>query len=436
MSEQESVSTKRERIAKNARNMPEVSFTALAHHIDGWWLREAAELVRRDGATGVDGITAGKYGRNLEKNLEELENRIKSGRYKAPPVRRTYVPKSKNEKRPIGIPTYEDKIAQRAVHMVLEPVYEQTFYSFSYGFRPGKSQHMALDQIWKDIMSMGGAYVIDLDISKYFDTIDHKLLREVVQKRVRDGVITRMIGKWLNAGVMEQGKLSRPGRGVPQGGVISPLLSNVFLHEVLDSWFVEQVMPRMEGRASMVRFADDAVMMFERLEDLERVLKVLPKRFAKYQLTMHREKTKVRRFLPPGRKDSDKPDTFDFLGFTHYWGKARNGNWVVKRKTQKARFARAIAAVGQWCKVHRHDQLPDQQRALNSKLRGHYAYYGITTNYLRLSAFWLQVKRLWFKWLNRRSRNPQMTWQKFNLLLSRYPLVRPKIYYSSSRAKL
>ena len=396
MSEREAVYTKQRRIAENARNLPEVSFTALAHHIDGAWLRVAQELVRRDGATGVDGVTAREYEKDLERNLQELENRMKSGAYKAPPVRRVYVPKNRTEKRPIGIPGYEDKIAQRAITMVLEPVYEQLFYDFSCGFRPGKSPHTALERLWQEIMNMRGAYVIDLDISKYFDTIDRRLLREVVQKRVRDGVITRMIGKWLHAGVMEEGRLSRPQRGVPQGGVVSPLLSNVFLHEVLDSWFVEQVKPRMKGKAAMVRFADDAVLIFERREDLERVMKVLPQRFGKYGLTMNEEKTHVCRFLPPGRRDGGKPETLDFLGFTHYWGKSRKGNWVVKRKTQKARLARAVAAVGQWCRGHRHDSLPEQQRMLNSKLRGHYHYYGMTSNARSLIVFWERVKRLWF----------------------------------------
>ena len=427
---EEEVLTKQRRIAENARNMPDVSFTALAHHIDGKWLWTAQELVRRDGATGVDGVTAEEYEKDLGNNLRELESRMKSGRYKAPPVRRVYVPKNRNEKRPIGIPAYEDKVLQKAVQMVLEPVYEQQLYDFSYGFRPGKSQHMALERLWQEIMNMRGAYVIDLDISKYFDTIDHRKLREVVQKRIRDGVIIRMIGKWLNAGVMEHGNVSYPEAGTPQGGVISPLLSNVFLHEVLDTWFVEDVKPKMNGKAAMVRFADDAVLMFERRVDLERVLEVLPKRFAKYGLSMNEDKTKVRRFLPPGRRDGGSPDVFDFLGFTHYWGKSRKGNWVVKRKTQKARLNRAVKAVAAWCKRHRHDPLATQQRGLNRKLRGHYNYYGITPNSRSLRVFWERVKRLWFKWLNRRSRTRHMTWDTFNLLLKRYPLAPPKIYHS------
>ncbi len=433
MSEREreqDVSTKQERIASNARKLPGVSFTALAHSIDLKWLWAAQKRVRKDGAAGVDGATAEEYERDLGENLRKLENRMKSGDYKAPPVRRVYVPKNKTENRPIGIPTYEDKIAQKAIQMVLEPLYEQDFYDFSYGFRPGKSQHMALDGLWQEIMNMRGAYMVDLDISRYFDTIDHTLLRKALQKRVRDGVIVRMIGKWLNAGVMEKGMLSYPRAGSPQGGVISPLLSNVYLHGVLDSWFAEEVKPRMKGKASMVRFADDAVLLFERREDLERVMSVLPKRLAKYGLKMNERKTRTKCFVPPFRNGGKPPDTFNFLGFTHYWGKSQKGNWVVKRKTQKERFTRAVAQIAVWCKAHRHDPLPYQQQMLNSKLRGHYNYYGITPNSRSITNFWEQVKRIWMKWLNRRSRTPHLNWIKFNLLLKRYPLEKPRIYHS------
>jgi RNA-directed DNA polymerase len=289
----ETVSTKQERIARNAKKLPEVSFTSVAYHIDMEWMDEAYRSVRKDGATGIDGETGKEYGKDLAEKLSRLRNRIKSGRYKAPPVKRAYIPKNKTEKRPIGVPTFEDKVAQKAIQMVLEPLYEQDFYDFSYGFRPGKSQHMALNRMWNEIMNMKGAYIIDLDISKYFDTIDHTLLRETLQKRVKDGIVIRMIGKWLNAGVMEQGKLSRPGKGSPQGGVISPMPSNIYLHEVLDGWFVNVVRPRMAGKASMLRYADDALLMFEREDDLNRVTKVLPKRFAKYGLKMNESKTQV-----------------------------------------------------------------------------------------------------------------------------------------------
>jgi group II intron reverse transcriptase/maturase len=426
---EENVSTKQEQIARNARNLPEVSFTALSYHIDVGWLYEAYKAVRKDGATGVDGVTAEEYEEDLGENLKGLEDRMKSGLYKAPPVRRVYIPKGKGEKRPIGIPTFEDKVSQKAVAMVLEPLYEQDFYEFSYGFRPGRSQHMALDRIWKEIMSMKGAYILDLDISKYFDTIDHGSLREVLKKRVRDGVIIRMMGKWLKAGVMEGGRRMFPQAGSPQGGVISPLLSNVYLHEVLDDWFEQEVKPRMRGKASMVRFADDAVMMFEYEEDLKRVMEVLPKRLEKYGLKMNEEKTSAKRFLPP-RKGGGKPDTFNFLGFTHYWGKSRKGNWVVRRKTESKRLSRSLHSIAQWCRKNRHLPVEVQQVKLNEKLRGHYNYYGITPNSKSLQLFSENVKRIWFKWLNRRSRTRHLDWWKFNCLLRRYPLEIPKIYHS------
>jgi RNA-directed DNA polymerase len=238
-----------------------------------------------------------------------------------------------------------------------------------------------------------------------------------------------MIGKWLNAGVMEQGKLSRPGKGSPQGGVISPMLSNIYLHEVLDTWFVNVVRPRMAGKASMVRYADDALLMFEREDDLNRVMKVLPKRFAKYGLKMNESKTQVRKFTPP-ENGKGKPDTFQFLGFLHYWGKSRKRNWVVKRKTDKSRLSRMLKSVSEWCREHRHDPLAEQQHMLNLKLKGHYNYYGITPNSRSIGFYWENVKRIWMKWLNRRSRNPHLNWDKFNLLLQRYPLATPKIYHS------
>jgi RNA-directed DNA polymerase len=429
MSEKE-VLTKQARIAEIAKRYSGESLASLSHHIDSWWVKAAKEMVRRGGAAGVDGVTALEYERELGKNLGSLIDRMKSGRYKAPPVKRVYVPKGNGEKRPIGIPTYEDKIAQRAVQMVLEPVYEQQFYDFSYGFRPGKSAHDALDRLWQEVMSMGGSYVIDLDISKYFDTIDRQKLKAIVQKRVKDGVILRMISKWLKAGVMEQGKLSYGRAGTPQGGVISPLLSNIFLHEVLDEWFVEQARPRLKGKAAMVRFADDAVLLFEKHEDLKRVEKVLGKRFEKYGLQLNEEKTKVCRFLPPGKKDGGKPEVIEFLGFTHYWGKSRKGNWVVKRKTQGKRLAKAVKAVAQWCRKNRHDSIKAQWTALNRKLLGHYAYYGITPNSRSLNVFYERVKRTWFKWLNRRSRTAHLNWTIFNRLLSRYPLERPRIVHS------
>ena len=298
----ETVSTKRQRIAELAKQNPTMAFTSLNHYLDVAWLREAYQRTRKDGAPGVDGQTWAEYGENLEANLRSLLDRAKSGTYRAPPVRRVHIPKGTgSETRPIGIPTLEDKVLQRAVAMILETIYEQDFYEGSYGFRPGRSAHQALESLWQQTMSSRGGWILDMDIRKFFDTLDHGHLRAFLQHRVRDGVLSRLIGKWLNAGVMEKGSISYPDSGSPQGGVISPILANVFLHYVLDCWFVEEVMPRMRGRAFLIRYANDAVMGFTGEEDARRVLAVLAQYFGKYGLTLHPEKTRLVEFRPPSQ---------------------------------------------------------------------------------------------------------------------------------------
>ena len=437
--ESKNVSTKQRRIAELARIHPEVSFTSLAHHIDLGWLYEAYERTRKDGAIGVDEQTAEEYARELEANLQSLLERAKSGSYKAPPVRRVHIPKdsSGKEKRPIGVPTFEDKVLQRAVQMVLEPLYEQEFLDCSYGFRPKRSAHSALQVLWEHLMELGGGWIIDLDIRKFFDTMSHAHLREILKKRVRDGVLLRLIGKWVKAGVWKKGSVSYPEQGTPQGGVISPMLSNIYLHEVLDKWFVEVVRPRLRGKAYLVRFADDAVLIFSDERDARRVMEVLPKRFGEYGLTVHPEKTRLIRFGRPGSPTERKgSSSFNFLGFTHYWGRSRKGNWVVKRKTEKSRFSRALKSVAEWCKRNRHLPVKEQHKALGRKLVGHYSYYGITGNARSLQHFRYQVQRVWRKWLNRRSRGNHMPWEKFNLLLRRYPFSPVGVVHSVYAAKL
>lgn len=303
-----SVSTKLERIAEIAKRMRGEALTSLSHHIDLEWMREAYRRTRKDGATGVDDQTAAEFAENLEENLSSLLSRAKSGdHYRAPPVRRVHIPKGGGKTRPIGIPTFADKVLQRAVTMALEAVYEQDFLDCSYGFRPGRSAHDALQALWRHLMSMKGGWVLELDIESFFDTIDHGQLREILRKRVRDGVVLRLVGKWLNAGVMEAGAVYRPKSGTPQGGVVSPLLANVYLHEVLDVWFEQEVKSRLQGRAHLVRYADDAVLVFETERDARRVLEVLPKRFAKYGLRLHPEKTRLVEFVSPERR-TDPPD--------------------------------------------------------------------------------------------------------------------------------
>jgi group II intron reverse transcriptase/maturase len=422
------ISTRRRRIAELARRSPQAALTTLAHHIDIDWLKEAYRATRKDGAVGVDGQTAQDYAADLEGNLRSLLDRAKSGRYQAPPVRRVHIPKGTgSETRPIGIPTFEDKVLQRAVAMILEAVYEQDFLDGSYGFRPGRSAHQALDALWHRLMEVGGGWVLEIDIRKFFDNLGHRHLREILSRRVRDGVLLRLIGKWLNAGVLEDGCVTHPESGSPQGGVISPILANAYLHEVLDEWFERTVKPRLKGRAHLIRYADDAVLIFEQEGDARRVLDVLPKRFGKYGLTLHPEKTRLVPFQgprpgAPSRPRPERPGTFEFLGFTHYWGRTRRGNWAVKRQTAGGRLRRSLASVAAWCREHCHDPIPEQWAALTAKLRGHYAYYGITGNIASLLDFRYHVRRAWQKWLSRRSNKARIPWERFGELERRYPL--------------
>ena len=429
----EVISTRQRKIAELAQREPKLTLTTLAHHIDEVWMREAYRRTRKDAAAGVDGVTAAQYEADLEANLSSLLERFKSGRYRAPAVRRVHLEKPGTGKtRPIGIPTLEDKILQRAVLMVLEPVYEQDFLDCSYGFRPGRGAHQAIDALWKGLMNLGGGWVIDLDIEDFFGSVDWGHLRSFLDRRVRDGVIRRAIGKWLNAGVMEAGELSYPERGTPQGGVVSPTLSNVYLHEVLDLWFEHEVKPRLRGRAFEVRYADDAVLVFEREDDARRVLAVLAKRLEKYGLRLHPDKTRMVDFRSPWkspRSGSQRERSFVMLGFTHYWGRTRKGGWAVKRKTHKDRLCRALKGIGQWCRRNRHRSLPEQHAALSRKLRGHYAYYGITGNSAALSRFQSQVARRWRKWLGRRSGSGRMPWARFVRLLRTYPLPPARIVH-------
>jgi RNA-directed DNA polymerase len=432
------VSTKQQRIAKLARDCPDMAFTNLAHHIDIEWMLTAQAQTRRDGAVGVDGQTADEYEVNLEANLQNLLDRAKSGTYVAPPVRRVHIPKagSATETRPLGIPTYEDKILQRAVLMVLEPVYETDFLDVSHGFRPGRGAHGALQSLWKQEMKLGGDWIVDVDLRKFFDTIDHGHLREFLKRRVRDGVILRLIGKWLNAGVLEEGVLTVPDDGTPQGGVISPLLANIVLHYVRDEWFEKEVRRRLKGEAFVIRYADDFVIGVAREDDARRIMEVLPKRMSKYGLTVHPEKTRLVRFEPPRADDSEsegrdppEPRTFDFLGFTHYWGRSQRGDWVVKRKTANSRLKRAFAALSEWCRRNLHLPIPEQHQKLTQKLRGHYGYYGIIGNYFSLQEFREGARGIWRQRLSRRRRDGDVTWSEFLRLEQRYRLPRARVVH-------
>lgn len=431
------VSTRLQRIAELARKMPGAALSTLSHHIDLGSLREAYRRTRKDGATGVDEMTAKEYASKLDENLASLLERFQSGTYWAPPVRRVHIPKGDGTKtRPIGIPTIEDKVLQRAVTMVMEAVYEQDFLDCSWGFRPGRSAHGALETLREGLRKMKGGWVLDVDIKSFFDTIDHGQLRSFLDQRVRDGVLRRMIDKWLKAGVFEEGAIHYPDGGTPQGGVISPLLANVYLHHVLDMWFESMAKPKLRGEAFLVRYADDFVIVCAMQSDAEKLMAVLPKRFGKYGLTLHPEKTRLVRFTKPGftsnRNGGDGGSgTFDLLGFTHYWHRSYRGKgWVIGQKTAKDRLTRAIRKVTEWCRANRHRKVTDQHRDLVPKLRGHYQYYGITGNGRALHSFHEAVRREWHRWLNRRSQRNNMTWDRFLQLVKHYVLPQPRILHA------
>lgn len=432
ISRPEIVSTGQRRIAELAKQAPQMGFTSLNRYLTSDWLREAYRLTRKDGAVGIDGQTAADYESKLEENLQLLANRAHAGTYFAPPVKRAFIPKGPGtgELRPIGIPTFEDKVLQRSVVMLLEPLYEQDFLPCSYGFRPGRSQHQCLDDLSNAIVGMGGGWILEVDIRKFFDTLDLAHLRALFEQRVNDGVVSRLIHKWLKAGVWHEGIVSYPESGCPQGGVVSPLASNVYLHYTLDLWFENEVKPCLRGKASLYRWADDFIVLFQHKSDAERVMEVLPKRFGKYGLTIHPDKTRLTDFVNPtdwhGR-GSGHPGSFNFLGFSFYWGKTRKGKWSPKRKTAKDRLGRSIKKVHEWCRVNRHQSIVEQCKGLNAKLRGHYQYYGVTGNNDRLDQFYRAVFRTWRFWLNRRSNDAKMTWEKFYRLTARYPLLRPII---------
>jgi group II intron reverse transcriptase/maturase len=437
------VFTKQQRIAQLAEQRPQEGFTSLNHYLDLAWLTEAFSRTRKDAAPGVDGQTAEQYGLQLLENLQGLLDRAKSGTYRAPPLRRAYIPKGTGgELRPLGIPTLEDKILQRAVVMVLEPIYEQDFLDCSYGYRPGRSAHQALHVLWQQAMEGGGCWLVEVDIRQFFDRLDHAHLRQFLRQRVRDGVVLRLIDKWLKAGILEDGVLTSPEAGTPQGGVASPLLANVYLHYVVDVWFEQVVKPRLKGRAFLVRYADDLVMGFACEAEARRVLDVLPKRLGKYGLTLHPDKTRLVRFCRPGGRpiqsgsmQAPAPESFDFLGFTHFWSRSKKGNWVVKRKTARSRLRRALQRISDWCRRHLHEPMREQYQALQRKLQGHYQYFGMIGNGRSLWCFRERVQEIWQQWLSRRRRGGGTTWERLRRWLCVFPLPNPPGWIAPHAAK-
>ena len=426
------VTPKLQRIAAQAARDPDWVFTTLAHLIDEDFLREAYRRTRKSSAPGIDGVTAQTYAEHLDENLRDLHERLRSGRYQAAPVERVWIEKDDGGQRPIGKPAFEDKIVQRAVAMLLEAVYEQDFYDGSYGFRPGRSPHEALHELRQRCMTEGIGWIVDADVSGYFDSIDRTRLREVLRKRINDGSILRLIGKWLRAGVMEQGALTHPETGVVQGGVISPVLANVFLHHVLDAWFEGEVRPRMQGRCFLLRFADDFVIGCELEADARKIMTVLPKRFARFGLTIHPTKTALIAFRKPKAHQGSESGngTCTFLGLTHYWTKSRRGFWVIKRRTARKRLRRTKKSLWRWCRNNRHAPLQYQYQMLCAKLRGHYQYYGIRGNFRLREEVRRSAERAWRYWLSRRSSKSAIGWKKFWKLMQTYIRPIPRIVHN------
>ena len=425
------MSTETNRLSELAKEDPKRQFFSIAHLITPEKMYAAFLSLRKDASAGVDGVTYKEYEKDAARNIRELHQRLKDGKYRAQPLRRVYIPKENGKQRPISIPALEDKLVQKVVVEILNAIYEQDFLDCSYGFRPGRGAHHALDEVGWVICTRPTGWILELDITSYFDTIVREQLIEMIEKRVSDDSVLRLIRKWIQVGVIEEGRLLMSETGIGQGQPISPILANILLHYVLDEWFEEVVKPRMEGEAHEIRFADDAILCFEHKEDAEKVKEVLTKRFSRFGLTLHPEKTRLVEFgryaARNAKRQGKKPQTFDFLGFTHMCARSRKGNFTVHVKTIGKRFRRGLKAIAEWCQKNRHQPVDAQQKTLNAKLRGHYQYYGRPTNYRSLRQFYRSVRRIWREWLSRRTRGRWLTWDRYDKILRQHPLLLPRI---------
>jgi RNA-directed DNA polymerase len=418
------------RVMERARRNPKERQLALAHLIDDEALRRAYSRLRKKAAVGIDGVSKEEYGQNLEENLRELHERMRAMKYRHQPILRRNVPKEGNRTRPVGISTTEDKIVQGSLNEILEAIYEQVFLECSYGFRPGRGAHDALRELERAVRNGEAKVILEADIRTYFDSVDRPSIKGMVQERIADKSFMRLVGKCLNVGVLEGEIFSRPDEGTVQGSIISPILGNIYLHHVLDEWFEEEVKPRLKGKSVMIRFADDFLMGFEHEEDARRVMEVLGKRLGRYNLKLHPDKTRLVDFRRPSwdQTEGKGPGHFDFLGFTIFWRRNRKGRgWHMSMKTRSARLSRAKRRIHAFCRSQRHKAVKEQHAALVRRIQGHFNYFGVNDNQRCLKALVEAVKRSWFKWLNRRSQRSQMTWERFNDMMSVYPLPTPKV---------
>jgi group II intron reverse transcriptase/maturase len=418
-------------VAERAK-YPNARFLALAYLIDLSALERAYKGLRKKAAVGADGVTVEQYGESLQDNLQDLHQRMKAGKYRHQPLRRTFIRKEDGSSRPIGISATEDKIVQNALREVLELVYEPIFHERSYGFRPGRRAHDAVRYLQNAGHKGEIKWVLEADITSFFDSVNRQMLQEMLQERVPDGSIKRLVGKCLKVGVLEGEELSWSKDGTTQGSILSPLLGNIYLHHVLDCWFEDQVRPRLQGLAHLVRYADDFVIGFENKLDAERVMAVLPKRLGKFGLKLHPDKTRLVPFQRPPRGGLNRkgPGTFDFVGFTFYWRRVRSGGWGVGVKTRRKSSQRFLRNVYDWCRRHRHWPIAEQHRKLRQKLTGFLAYFGVNGNQDSNASVIYWTKCAWGKWLRRRSdRARRLSWDTFfGPVLRRFPFPGPRVY--------
>jgi RNA-directed DNA polymerase len=439
------VETKLGILTEKARGDTRLKFSALAHHLSAAFLTVCFEEMRgkkgpggRPKAAGVDGVLVEEYGRNLEENLRKLVERMKAKAYIPQPVRRVYIPKTGGGERGLGLPAVEDRIVQRGMAKILEAVYEPLFLDVSYGFRPGRSAHQALDRVDRIVMTRPIAAVVDMDIEKFFDSVSHEWMLKCLGERIVDPSFIRLIARFLKSGVMEEGELRETETGTPQGGNLSPVLSNIFLHYALDLWFEKKVKPSLKGEAYLTRFADDFVVCFEREEEAEAFGGMLRERLAKFGLKVSEKKSRI---VPFGRDrwkewkegKGDRPGTFDFLGFTHYCDESRGGKFKPGRKTSSKKLRAKLVVMGEWLKSVRNAAGREEWwPILKAKMQGHYAYYGISGNMRRMRAYEHMCQKMAYKWLNRRSQKRSYNWEEFRRLLLWNPLPSPRIHHGYS----
>lgn len=429
----ENVGTKLQRIAEKTRKDSRCKFSSLFHLMNEELLRECFEDLRKEAASGVDRVTKAEYAKDLEANLTKLVGRLHRMSYIPQPVRRVYIPKPGSTKqRPLGIPALEDKLVQAGLVRILEAIYEGNFIEDSYGFRPGRGCHDALRSLSLEVEGGGIHYIVEADIRGFFDNVQHDWMMEFLSHRIADKRVLRYVKRFLIAGILEDGLFVETEKGTPQGGIISPMLANIYLHYSLDLWFTQVIAKTCGGRARIIRYADDFVVCFQREADATKFRVELDERLAKFGLEVAPEKTKIMEFGPlaelKAKRRGIKSETFDFLGLTHFCSRTRNRKrFRMKRLTSRKKFRAKVGEFKEWLKANRTMPTPELMETAAAKLQGHFAYYGVTDNFPGISRFAFEIENLLFKWLNRRGKRGCMSWEKFQLILAKYPLPVPRI---------